>query len=58
MHRFVLVQDTGSAIRGAGRVDLFWGTGAKAGFEAGHMKEKGTLYFLIIKNELLTQVTQ
>ena len=49
--RFVLVQDTGSAIRGPGRVDLFWGTGAKAGFEAGHMKEKGALYFLILKDE-------
>jgi len=55
MRRFVLVQDTGSAIRGAGRVDLFWGTGTKAGFEAGQMKEKGALYFLIIKDDLLTQ---
>jgi membrane-bound lytic murein transglycosylase A len=58
MRRFVLVQDTGSAIRGAGRVDLFWGTGIKAGFEAGQMKEKGTLYFLIIKDKLLAQTTQ
>jgi membrane-bound lytic murein transglycosylase A len=58
MRRFVLVQDTGSAIRGAGRVDLFWGTGIKAGFEAGQMKEKGTLYFLIIKDKLLTQISQ
>ncbi|NJK28019.1 MAG: murein transglycosylase, partial [Coleofasciculaceae cyanobacterium SM2_3_26] len=30
-HRFVLDQDTGSAIRGAGRVDVFLGTGAEAG---------------------------
>ena len=58
MRRFVLVQDTGSAIRGAGRVDLFWGTGIKAGFEAGQMKEKGTLYFLIIKDTLLAQTTE
>jgi membrane-bound lytic murein transglycosylase A len=58
LRRFVLIQDTGSAIRGAGRVDLFWGTGDKAGFEAGQMKEKGTLYFLLIKDELLAQVVQ
>lgn len=48
--RFVLVQDTGSAIRGPGRADLFWGTGPEAGFEAGQMKEKGTLYFLLLKD--------
>lgn len=51
--RFVLVQDTGSAIRGPGRVDLFWGTGSAAGFEAGQMKEKGTLYLLLLKEESL-----
>ena len=56
MQRFVLVQDTGSAIRGPGRVDLFWGTGSRAGFEAGHMKEKGHLYFLILKDEILKQI--
>lgn len=49
LQRFVLVQDTGSAIRGPGRLDLFWGAGSEAGFEAGHMKEDGTLYFLLLK---------
>jgi len=58
MRRFVLVQDSGSAIRGPGRVDLFWGTGSKAGFEAGQMKERGTLFFLIIKDEFFTQIAQ
>ena len=33
--RFVLDQDTGSAMKGPGRVDIFWGTGDKAGEEAG-----------------------
>ncbi len=51
--RFVLVQDTGSAIRGPGRVDLFWGTGDEAGFAAGRMKEAGTLYFLLLKKQFL-----
>ncbi len=51
--RFVLVQDTGSAIRGSGRVDLFWGTGKDAGLAAGRMKEDGTLYFLLLKQQFL-----
>ena len=49
LHRFVVVQDTGSAIRGSGRVDLFWGSGAEAEMQAGQMKEPGTLYFFILK---------
>ncbi len=49
LNRFVTVQDKGSAIRGPGRVDLFWGAGNNAGLAAGRMKEEGTLYFLILK---------
>lgn len=49
VRRFVLNQDEGSAIKGPGRVDLFWGTGADAGLKAGYMKEKGSLYFLLQK---------
>ena len=49
LHRFVVAQDSGSAIRGPGRVDLFWGSGDYAKAAAGTMKEKGTLYFLIKK---------
>lgn len=47
--RFVLNQDKGSAIKGPGRVDLFCGFGAKAQATAGSLKEKGELYFLLIK---------
>ncbi len=47
MHRFVFPQDTGSAIKGSGRADLYWGSGNYAKFAAGSMKEKGTLYFLV-----------
>jgi membrane-bound lytic murein transglycosylase A len=47
--RFVLNQDTGGAIRGAGRVDLFWGRGTEAGTAAGAMKQEGELYFLVRK---------
>lgn len=45
--RFVLNQDTGGAIRGPGRVDLFWGRGPEAELAAGLMREPGTLYFLV-----------
>ena len=51
LHRFVVVQDSGSAINGSGRVDLFWGTGPEAGAEAGLMKEDGTLYFFLAKEK-------
>jgi membrane-bound lytic murein transglycosylase A len=44
--RFVLSHDAGGAIKGAGRVDLFCGTGPAAEELAGSLKEKGTLYFL------------
>ena len=45
--RFVVDQDTGSAIRGPGRADLFFGTGQKAGAKAGHYHERGEVYYLI-----------
>jgi len=47
--RFVLNQDTGGAIRGAGRADLYWGSGEHARIAAGHMKHEGDLYLLIRK---------
>ena len=46
---FVLNQDTGGAIKGAGRADFFCGNGAYAEFVAGHMKQSGRLYFLVLK---------
>ncbi len=47
--RFVLTQDTGGAIKGPGRADLFWGAGEYAEIAAGHMKHNGDLYCLILK---------
>ncbi|MBU2550053.1 MAG: MltA domain-containing protein [Proteobacteria bacterium] len=49
--RFVLVQDTGGAIQGPGRLDLFFGHGPEAETAAGHMKEPGRLYFLVLRPE-------
>jgi membrane-bound lytic murein transglycosylase A len=47
--RFVMNQDTGAAIRGPNRVDLYFGTGPVAGEVAGVMKRRGQLYFLLRK---------
>ena len=47
--RFVLNQDTGGAIRGPGRADLFWGSGPYAEIAAGHSAHRGKLFFLILK---------
>jgi membrane-bound lytic murein transglycosylase A len=47
--RFVLNQDSGGAIKGPGRADLFWGAGPYAELAAGHSKEDGELYILIKK---------
>lgn len=52
LSRFMLNQDTGGAIRGAGRVDVFWGRGPDAELAAGMMKQKGRLLFLIPKSAL------
>jgi membrane-bound lytic murein transglycosylase A len=49
VNRYVLDQDTGSAIRGAGRVDIFMGTGPKAGDRAGVINGTGELYYLLLK---------
>jgi membrane-bound lytic murein transglycosylase A len=47
--RFVLNQDTGGAIKGSGRADIFWGSDQHAELAAGHMKHEGDLYILIKK---------
>lgn len=47
--RFVVDQDTGSAIKGAGRVDIFMGTGERAGDRAGLINASGQLYYLLLK---------
>ena len=46
---FVMNQDTGGAIQGPGRCDLFYGNGRYAEFGAGHMKHPGNLYFLVLR---------
>jgi membrane-bound lytic murein transglycosylase A len=49
MQRLVFPQDSGSAIKGTGRVDVFWGAGDYAEAAANNMKHPGELYFLVKK---------
>jgi membrane-bound lytic murein transglycosylase A len=47
LRRLVIAQDTGSAIKGPVRGDLFWGFGPAAATRAGLMKQPGH-YFLLL----------
>jgi membrane-bound lytic murein transglycosylase A len=46
LERLVVAQDTGGAIRGAVRADLFWGSGPEAGAAAGRMRQQGRMWLL------------
>jgi membrane-bound lytic murein transglycosylase A len=47
--RFLMDQDTGGAIRTAGRADIYLGIGAEAEGRAGQTKSEGQLYYLFLK---------
>jgi membrane-bound lytic murein transglycosylase A len=57
LDRLVMAQDTGGAIIGAVRADLFWGFGPEAGEQAGKMKQKGRLWVLLPKDYPVTPPT-
>ena len=42
----VFDQDSGGAIKGPGRVDIYFGEGDEAAFRAGFMKNEGNIYYL------------
>lgn len=46
---FMLDQDTGGAIRAAGRADIYMGIGPEAQTQAGYELSKGKLYYLFLK---------
>lgn len=50
---FMMDQDTGGAIRAAGRCDIYMGVGDKAEDMAGHQLSAGQLYYIAIKPELI-----
>jgi membrane-bound lytic murein transglycosylase A len=45
--RLMIAQDTGSAIKGAQRADIFYGTGEDAGRTAGRIKDGGRMVVLL-----------
>ncbi|MNR86850.1 Membrane-bound lytic murein transglycosylase A precursor [compost metagenome] len=47
--RFVLDQDTGGAIKGPGRVDVYWGGGSEAALRAGTLNGDARLWYLLLK---------
>lgn len=49
IQRLMISQDTGGAIRGAVRGDVFWGFGAEAELHAGHMQSQGRYWALLPK---------
>ncbi len=49
--RFLLDQDSGGAIKGPGRADIFEGIGEKAGRLAGAMKAHGQLFYFVLKQD-------
>ncbi len=53
--RFMVVQDTGGAIRGHGRADIFFGQGEAAEAVAGRLKHPGRLWLLVAKKSVLHQ---
>lgn len=50
LRRLVFAQDTGAAIKGAGRADYYWGFGDEAGARAGRMKQQGEMWVLWPRN--------
>jgi membrane-bound lytic murein transglycosylase A len=49
LQRLMLAQDTGGAIKGAIRLDLFFGFGSEAADLAGRMKQRGNIWVLLPK---------
>jgi membrane-bound lytic murein transglycosylase A len=48
--RFALNQDTGGAIRGLQRADIYFGSGGEAAGLAGYMNRPGKMFFLVAKS--------
>ncbi len=53
--RLVIAQDTGGAVKGPVRGDIYFGSGAAAGARAGSMRAPGRYYLLLPKPPLATQ---
>ena len=58
VEHFVINQDTGGAIKGPGRADLYWGQGDEAEFFAGHMRHQAELSYFWRRKVLLKSLGQ
>lgn len=52
LQRLMIAQDTGGAIRGFMRGDIYWGSGKMAAFLGEHMKNRGRYWLLLPKHIL------
>ena len=50
MSRLLVAQDTGGAIKGVVRGDVYWGAGEEAASIAGAMKSSGKYWVFLPKN--------
>ena len=55
LNKLMLAQDTGGAIRGHVRADVFWGRGDEAEKIAALMKQQGKLFVLLPKGYSIKQ---
>lgn len=53
LERLFMSQDTGGALHGPNRIDLFFGRGDEAEWEAGHQSARGAVYWLLPKDKEL-----
>ncbi|MDR3450439.1 MAG: murein transglycosylase A [Alphaproteobacteria bacterium] len=51
LRRLMVAQDTGGAIKGPVRGDVFWGAGEDAAMQAGAMQSRGRYYLLLPKTD-------
>ena len=54
LQRLLVAQDTGGAIRGPVRGDVFWGHGAEAAERAGRMRSQGRYWILLPRKDATT----
>jgi len=55
LNRLMIAQDTGGAIKGPVRGDVYWGAGKDASYIAGHMKNQGHYWMLVPKHLSVTK---
>lgn len=58
IRRLMIAQDTGAAINGAQRADIFYGSGPEAGREAGRIRDGGRMVVLLPIKEALAMVSE